>query len=211
MSIQASLAYAKLPNGQESAQPPSTRVSVDFGVPAQARSVPDADPILLAKKGISLKKLRSLRIPTGDDMRTFWTSVTSSSAMARLMVAGPILGALLFGAMTVWRSLIFILRGIFLRSRKALVVDARLTKRGRFKPIVAFEYQKVQVLRLLASFDMRHDPRGEEMAVEIWGKSATVVRKRRGFFGGLFSILFPLVLLIVCLSLMGPNSGPPAG
>lgn len=206
-----SLAFAKLPSGGailETAQPATAAA---FGVPAAKRDSFDANPVLLAKKGISLKKLRSMRIPTGDDMRKFWTRLSSGTTITRLMVAGPVLGALLFGAMAAFRFLRFVLRGMFLRNRRGLVVDARLTGRGRYKPVVAFEHQQGQVLRLLAPFDTRHDPRGEEMTVEIWGNSATVVRKRRGFFGGLFSVLFPLVLLIICLALMGPESGLSTG
>ena len=170
-------------------------------------------PILLAKrggKGISLKKLRSLRAPTKGELLDGFKRLRSGLTIANLVAVGPMFGLLIFGFAGFVRFIRSLIRGVFVRSYRALVVDVRMTDRGRYRPIVAFEHRSGQVYRVLAPFEMRRDPEGREMGVEVSGSRVTVVQHRRGFFGALLGWLLPMLLAFTCMMILADRAAQTA-
>ena len=176
---------------------PSPRFAAATRPPAQ-----EEPPILMAKRGLKLKDLRSARLPTKKEMARLLVRLRSGEFREFLLILLPMLGLVIFGFSGLRRLLRFLYRGLFLNTYRGLVVDSRITDRGRYRPIVAFEHKTGVVLRVLAPFEVRRDPDGRELPVEVIGNRAQVVKRSRGFIGGPLSFGLPLLLAYVCLLIL---------
>ena len=167
--------------------------------------------VRFAKRGVKIGKIISFfRGKGGGSLRGGSTTGGggNNAALSQRLKAIGIRGFLIYGLIFLIPLLLLIaayrffrclLRGLFVTVRDAEIIDARMTRDGKFRPIVLFEDRNGQPFRAVAQFETRKDPRGGDAAVEISGGQVRVVPFRRRLGGVIAYVFGPAVLAFVTL------------
>lgn len=121
------------------------------------------------------------------------SSIFTPHALAVTGLLLTVIGLLGFATFQFVRGLF---RLFFVEYRDAEVVGARVTRKGRFRPVVEYVNSHGRTRTAIAPFETRRDPRGNRAAVAIMGHTETILRHPRSFWRATGHILLTLGLAV---------------